>query len=123
MILRPPRSTRTDTLFPSTTLFRSPARPDGTAAFLCSLVPFHDILACGVALDFLETGRQRRFQRMARAAERRRLGRLVGERGAFVDLLGPAGGGGFGVAGRYHPFPPPLPTAGSVGKSSVWERG
>src|SRR3546814_16567784 len=30
MIRRPPRSTRTDTLFPYTTLFRSPARqPDG----------------------------------------------------------------------------------------------
>src|SRR3546814_10461837 len=28
MILRPPRSTRTDTLFPYTTLFRSPARKD-----------------------------------------------------------------------------------------------
>src|SRR3546814_9297097 len=27
MIRRPPRSTRTDTLFPYTTLFRSPARP------------------------------------------------------------------------------------------------
>src|SRR3546814_14495921 len=27
MIRRPPRSTRTDTLFPCTTLFRSPARP------------------------------------------------------------------------------------------------
>src|SRR3546814_6610928 len=31
MIRRPPRSTRTDTLFPSTTLFRSD-RPDRTAA-------------------------------------------------------------------------------------------
>src|SRR3546814_7836369 len=29
MIRRPPRSTRTDTLFPYTTLFRSPARPRG----------------------------------------------------------------------------------------------
>src|SRR3546814_7784655 len=29
MIRRPPRSTRTDTLFPYTTLFRSPARRDG----------------------------------------------------------------------------------------------
>src|SRR3546814_4008135 len=29
MIRRPPRSTRTDTLFPYTTLFRSPAVPDG----------------------------------------------------------------------------------------------
>src|SRR3546814_2282150 len=28
MIRRPPRSTRTDTLFPYTTLFRSPARRD-----------------------------------------------------------------------------------------------
>src|SRR3546814_10782967 len=28
MIRRPPRSTRTDTLFPYTTLFRSPATPD-----------------------------------------------------------------------------------------------
>src|SRR3546814_8566567 len=29
MIRRPPRSTRTDTLFPYTTLFRSPLRPCG----------------------------------------------------------------------------------------------
>src|SRR3546814_20419129 len=32
MIRRPPRSTRTDTLFPYTTLFRSPALLRGTAA-------------------------------------------------------------------------------------------
>src|SRR3546814_15159753 len=31
MIRRPPRSTRTDTLFPYTTLFRSPAAPSGAA--------------------------------------------------------------------------------------------
>src|SRR3546814_3236786 len=31
MILRPPRSTRTDTLFPYTTLFRSPGIPDDDA--------------------------------------------------------------------------------------------
>src|SRR3546814_4624875 len=30
MIRRPPRSTRTDTLFPYTTLFRSPAQPTNT---------------------------------------------------------------------------------------------
>src|SRR3546814_9155392 len=29
MLRRPPRSTRTDTLFPYTTLFRSPCRPAG----------------------------------------------------------------------------------------------
>src|SRR3546814_10257187 len=32
MIRRPPRSTRTDTLFPYTTLFRSPVAADGVAA-------------------------------------------------------------------------------------------
>src|SRR3546814_9876470 len=31
MIRRPPRSTRTDTLFPYTTLFRSPVQPGGRA--------------------------------------------------------------------------------------------
>src|SRR3546814_15852960 len=30
MLRHPPRSTRTDTLFPYTTLFRSVGRPDGT---------------------------------------------------------------------------------------------
>src|SRR3546814_4414355 len=34
MILRPPRSTRTDTLFPYTTLFRSVAVPDGVVGAL-----------------------------------------------------------------------------------------
>src|SRR3546814_9899530 len=32
MIRRPPRSTRTDTLFPYTTLFRSPDRPESCAS-------------------------------------------------------------------------------------------
>src|SRR3546814_7151054 len=35
MIRRPPRSTRTDTLFPYTTLFRSRARRDGRCAGRC----------------------------------------------------------------------------------------
>src|SRR3546814_15945969 len=34
MIRRPPRSTRTTTLFPYTTLFRSPRRPEGMENFL-----------------------------------------------------------------------------------------
>src|SRR3546814_1869090 len=41
MLRRPPRSTRTDTLFPSTTLFRSPARgvhPGGITAPLPDIV-------------------------------------------------------------------------------------
>src|SRR3546814_3440843 len=40
MIRRPPRSTRTDTLFPYTTLFRSP-RPQ-----CCGLRPSLDLLLC-----------------------------------------------------------------------------
>src|SRR3546814_10171959 len=34
MIRRPPRSTRTDTLFPYTTLFRSPCMPGNTATLI-----------------------------------------------------------------------------------------
>src|SRR3546814_7394107 len=37
IIRRPPRSTRTDTLFPYTTLFRSPPSPDIWARACCSL--------------------------------------------------------------------------------------
>src|SRR3546814_3662535 len=37
MIRRPPRSTRTDTLFPYTTLFRSRRRPDAVDGFLRQL--------------------------------------------------------------------------------------
>src|SRR3546814_7891563 len=39
MILRPPRSTRTDTLFPYTTLFRSPTRTDSTVSDAGFLTP------------------------------------------------------------------------------------
>src|SRR3546814_16393387 len=39
MIRRPPRSTRTDTLFPYTTLFRSPAPVDGQADPLLGFRP------------------------------------------------------------------------------------
>src|SRR3546814_5764354 len=40
MIRRPPRSTRTDTLFPYTTLFRSPERPFMTLATQRSVQKF-----------------------------------------------------------------------------------
>src|SRR3546814_14335658 len=47
MIRRPPRSTRTDTLFPYTTLFRSlsdPARPAKTSqTAACASLPFHNV--------------------------------------------------------------------------------
>src|SRR3546814_1865587 len=42
MIRRPPRSTRTDTLFPYTTLFRSPRQVE-LAAALCALQRPHEI--------------------------------------------------------------------------------
>src|SRR3546814_3093339 len=44
MIRRPPRSTRTDTLFPYTTLFRGPRRPPVTSVrwFGRCLTPFLD---------------------------------------------------------------------------------
>src|SRR3546814_20601243 len=52
MIRRPPRSTRTDTLFPYTTLFRSPAkrhRREQPGAMRAHADPIRDIL--GVAGD------------------------------------------------------------------------
>src|SRR3546814_3882787 len=43
MIRRPPRSTRTDTLFPYTTLFRSPVAAEGLKKTLLVFDAFHDI--------------------------------------------------------------------------------
>src|SRR3546814_9279328 len=48
MIRRPPRSTRTDTLFPYTTLFRSLPAPAALAVFIG--------LGLGLALPFLAIG-------------------------------------------------------------------
>src|SRR3546814_3946432 len=42
MIRRPPRSTRTDTLFPYTTLFRSPCSSSRCCTTRCSPAGFHD---------------------------------------------------------------------------------
>src|SRR3546814_3212976 len=42
MIRRPPRSTRTDTLFPYTTLFRSPRSLDATQHLIRSVVLLYD---------------------------------------------------------------------------------
>src|SRR3546814_4338586 len=66
MILRPPKSTRTDTLFPYTTLFRSRDRPGplGVPAHLVERPPAHRSLAVrlgrlrrpGVAREGLRRG-------------------------------------------------------------------
>src|SRR3546814_9910080 len=49
MIRRPPRSTRTDTLFPYTTLFRSPLRPSlpELCATGCHFIPINPTSAYG----------------------------------------------------------------------------
>src|SRR3546814_7273195 len=48
MIRRPPRSTRTDTLFPYTTLFRSPCSNRRSSAFLApsTASAFHSSRSC-----------------------------------------------------------------------------
>src|SRR3546814_5442375 len=56
MIRRPPRSTRTDTLFPYTTLFRSPVGGAGNGAAL-NLQPRRDAQAGGL----FEDAHQHRF--------------------------------------------------------------
>src|SRR3546814_10707685 len=53
MILRPPRSTRTDTLFPYTTLFRSGPLRDDSGVILTDSRPFRQI---GHG-DFLKLGK------------------------------------------------------------------
>src|SRR3546814_16303913 len=49
MIRRPPRSTRTDTLFPYTTLFRSPRRADDHGEFAVGDVDRHALQNLGRA--------------------------------------------------------------------------
>src|SRR3546814_12763998 len=63
MIRRPPRSTRTDTLFPYTTLFRSAVA---------------DVAAAGLALDQAGGGEFLQVKRQGRAGQRQRLGDLAG---------------------------------------------
>src|SRR3546814_6661114 len=60
MILRPPGSTRTDTLFPSTTLFRSLGlsrrrQPQATCRSQCQCKFFHSLSPYFLALSILET--------------------------------------------------------------------
>src|SRR3546814_2095148 len=64
MLRRPPRSTRTDTLFPYTTLFRSDRRarePDSRRRL--SLYEAHHLVAAGVAEAGVQLGRARRVDR------------------------------------------------------------
>src|SRR3546814_14407953 len=54
MIRRPPRSTRTDTLCPYTTLFRSKQTSRGSMATFA--LSFNDNMLSGAAMDDIETG-------------------------------------------------------------------
>src|SRR3546814_9068487 len=67
MIRRPPRSTRTDTLFPYTTLFRSARRPQLVEAHIA----VHDVAAGKPELAFEPLGRQPRLRDDAGAKTRR----------------------------------------------------
>src|SRR3546814_3683299 len=57
MIRRPPRSTRTDTLFPYTTLFRSPFAPFVGVLKLCMEAPLNVKAAINLSDDFQRNGR------------------------------------------------------------------
>src|SRR3546814_19580348 len=101
MIRRPPRSTRTDTLFPYTTLFRSPVglhlsgRCEIERAAGCQL-PAGDVDACRAARlerevacrTGLLTGTDR--QRRARVADERRI--AFGHQHALRGRAGDGGG-------------------------------
>src|SRR3546814_6828217 len=65
MIRRPPRSTRTDTLFPYTTLFRSPGHLVGTGA---DGMRFHAVLADLLGI-FVRIDRQRAGNILQRGRE------------------------------------------------------
>src|SRR3546814_3127665 len=77
MILRPPRSTRTDTRFPYTTLFRSPAlrrwprwrEADRWCAFACRTPVGKTAHACAVVPGLREARHPHRHARTATRSE------------------------------------------------------
>src|SRR3546814_2965976 len=77
MILRPPRSTRTDTLFPYTTLFRSPDKGRREGAPL--------------GIRFAEIRRQLDFQLLALDHVRGHVAEAAGHHVVEVDLEDPGG--------------------------------
>src|SRR3546814_14654012 len=86
MIRRPPRSTRTDTLFPYTTLFRSARRQAKDRAAQCDLAAapdaFLEIIAADQPFALAELARQLQLlaelmRPFADGEDRKRSGRLV----------------------------------------------
>src|SRR3546814_19775265 len=85
MIRRPPRSTRTDTLFPSTTLFRSLSGPGIASAPRAGEAP--DGRLRRHALDSPQ-GRLRGREALLRAHRAVHVGRIAGGRGKSVQPPG-----------------------------------
>src|SRR3546814_12440796 len=122
MIRRPPRSTRTDTLFPYTTLFRSraePARPEGSVpeSRLYGSTQFRQSGAAGVALPSDGRNRDR-----GRVGDRHQVG-LAGRRDRHGDGAGlwhghgpvPADRAGIALVGQSHTPGPRRPDPATGG--------
>src|SRR3546814_17717499 len=88
MIRRPPRSTRTDTLFPYTTLFRSLRQRVGMPPLTIAFVSGANL--AGVQLDMLEEIRRER--RIALAGEGLRYYDLIRWKTAEAELSSPVMG-------------------------------
>src|SRR3546814_19623363 len=110
MIRRPPRSTRTDTLFPYTTLFRSRIAHDATAERLIALLTKVDDLLLTDRTDRIgdvdveivnrhcQAGNEPRRQRNAGGRGFRRLGRegriTIGEAASLQSVISSLRNGG-----------------------------
>src|SRR3546814_14664063 len=118
MIRRPPRSTRTDTLFPYTTLFRSSHEAGGVERHLAAPGRRLGVHGRRVLLGAQDEGL---------AVELRQLGLAVDAGGGFQDRAGPL------VPGIAGPVPQARREAGQpavavalgqqIGRGSWWERG
>src|SRR3546814_2427000 len=82
MIRRTPRSTRTDTLFPYTTLFRSRRKGFGYPAIKRRLIGDADIVVMveGRVIRFARLGRGRRGRDVAAQLRQQRAESLIGEK-------------------------------------------
>src|SRR3546814_6148298 len=98
MIRRPPRSTRTDVLFPYTTLFLSARRVEGDSAELrlhpAFIVPQSFVVVARAAAEGLRVGSvryaavaERQVERIVDAAEAEALRRLGIEGDAVGDIV------------------------------------
>src|SRR3546814_3379249 len=118
MIRRPPRSTRTDTLFPYTTLFRSHQpgenlvvrRAHEADRRIADLGVIRDIDQVACRGEFASTG-----EAIAVNLRNERLGEIPHPETAFHDMAAPITDAGSGVVGtRPSPPPPATPRGKSV---------